>query len=405
MADNIESNKDFVLLSTNLNGYKTSDDSSDKNLVFTKKEFERFENRYDLVAQKQIDSIQLDYNAYKQPISNELNYKPTNQQIQYNQEFSLNNNKNNLNYDWSIGGAQPPNNYQYGYANQTFVQNQPNYHEYTNQYNSAKYSNNYMYPYNQTNGLYENDSYQNNLNYSALRNTNQSNYTNQNYYDTNANVPSTTSNISNGMAYQFNQNSLQYYPKERVNTAILTTNPTVSTSSTSSIIQPYVTSIDQQNVSQYQKEIDLNSSMFYVNKPNSVIHNSNINQINVNNQLAQQQNPNFGNQSRTTKPILQNNKNNSLQSPSSSSPTSTIYSSLNGNNENQENVSTDEDESDIDESEEEDDEDDDEEVNEKNSKKLTTNQMNAPWIQSGKKISRKQSKQKKKKINFFVYFF
>ena len=47
MADNIESNKDFVLLSTNLNGYKTSDDSNDKNLVFTKKEFERFENRYD----------------------------------------------------------------------------------------------------------------------------------------------------------------------------------------------------------------------------------------------------------------------------------------------------------------------------------------------------------------------
>lgn len=399
MADNIESNKDFVLLSTNLNGYKTSDDSNDKNLVFTKKEFERFDNRYDLVTQKQIDSIQLDYNAYKQPISNELNYKPTtNQQIQYNQEFTLNNNKNNLNYDWSIGGTQPPNNYQYGYANQTFIQNQPNYHEYTNQYNSAKYSNNYVYPYNQINGSYENDSYPNNLNYSALRNTNQSNYTNQNYYDTNTNVPTSTNNISNGMAYQFNQNTLQYYPKERVNSAILTTNPTVSTSSTSTI-QPYVTSIDQQNVSQYQKEIDLNSSMFYVNKPNPVIHNSNINQINVNNQLAQQQNPNFGNQSRTTKPILQNNKNNSLQSPSSSSPTSTVYSSLNGNNENQENVSTDEDESDIDESEEEDDDedDDDEEVNEKNSKKLTTNQMNAPWIQSGKKISRKQTKKKKKK--------
>jgi hypothetical protein len=400
MADNIESNKDFVLLSTNLNGYKTSDDSNDKNLVFTKKEFERFENRYDLVAQKQIDSIQLDYNAYKQPISNELNYKPTtNQQIQYNQEFTLNNNKNNLNYDWSIGGTQPPNNYQYGYANQTFIQNQPNYHEYTNQYNSAKYSNNYVYPYNQTNGSYENDSYPNNLNYSALRNTNQSNYTNQNYYDTNANVPTATNNISNGMAYQFNQNTLQYYPKERVNSAVLTTNPTVSTSSTS-IIQPYVTSIDQQNVSQYQKEID---SMFYVNKPNPVIHNSNINQINVNNQLTQQQNPNFGNQSRTTKQILQNNKNNSLQSPSSSSPTSTIYSSLNGNNENQENVSTDEDESDIDESEEEDDDedDDDEEVNEKNSKKLTTNQMNAPWIQSGKKISRKQTK---KKLIFLCIF-
>ena len=208
MADNIissEGNKDFVLLSTNLNAYKSSSSSSsnsstsnidDNDKLFIKKEIDSFSNtaisnEFDVAKQhvnsnqygfNRINSANPLYSEHYQPIQNDFS-------LQNDFKYSLNSNRNN--YDWSTSNQQ---------FNYNFNSNQQTYPEFTkyNTNNSCYYSNtqNYQTPY------YDNDHYKN----TNFKTTNQYNFNNS-YYSS-----IKYSNDVNSMSYNdsIKPNSINY---------------------------------------------------------------------------------------------------------------------------------------------------------------------------------------------------
>lgn len=369
IINNTESNKDFILLSTNLNAYKSDDDNktNDKNLLFSKKEFERNDNSVVFDATiKQIEYIN-DFNRSIGTVPNkELfveNYKPIQHSYQTGYQIPVTNtNRAGLSYDWSVQ------NQQYSYypipnsqcINQDFHQNS------TKLINNNNLSNDYCASNQSTQNyqaqFYENEFYRANQSVTT-RNPNQTTYNltnnyNPNYFGSNSyeeSVKPISSYQTNQL--QSNQSYYQYY-KDRSNQLNS---------------QNYSQTPIDYNQYQTSSQYDLNHTAFYVNK-SPTLSNDNLvkNETNIevqtiySNADCNTQHSLAFNRINSNKSIVIN-KNNSLQSPSSSSPSSATCSS--SNIENQEMESSDEDDD-----EDDDDEDEDDEANKS---------KQAPWIQPG----------------------
>ena len=421
MANNSsESNKDFVLLSTNLNAYKSADDNrtlsnnNDRNFLFTK--VDNSNSGFDLISSSSHqhhhgninsnsfkspnDSVQFDFQACRQQSISADNFRPVtssyhqaaSEQIihdETNKLHSHNNYASNINnrtsYDWTqnqqqlnytqypaILSTQPVNSYQ-GYSNQSKYLNNNNYFFSTGQ------------PY-QT-SVYENAS--------APRLSNANLPHSYNNYNTNCfgySNSDCSSTKPDGLA-----NCQTSLSTSQHNGFPLKTSPITVAASGSQYSAPNSFdchfNINQASSSQFS---DLSSQMLYAHPkvgntsiPGSSFHNANniaeLSQIaaNTNYQaLDQCRTLSFSNVS--SKININNSKstmpNDSLQSPSTSSSSSGSYSS-NGIENHPESLSSDIDEDDDDDDEDEEDSEEDNQ-NEKTNKNKQTH-VNAPWAQPG----------------------
>jgi len=417
--NNSEGNKDFVLLSTNLNAYKSADDNrtlsnNDRNFLFTK--VDSSNSRFDLISSSNQhhphtntpnDLAQFDSQSYRlqQQSINAENFRPTsssyhqvaNEQIIHDETNKLplhNNYASNINnnrncYDWT------QNQQQLNYAQYpAIVPNQSvnTYPGYSNQ-SKCMNSNNYFYS---TSQPYQTSVYENAA-ASRLNNTNlthsYNNYNTNCFGYSNVDCPTKSDSLAN---YQTNFSASQH------NAFPLKTSPSIAASgfqySASNSFDCHLNcNINHPSSSQFS---DLSSQMAYGNQravntsiPSSSFHfTDNVaeaSQIaaNTNYQPLDQcrtlsfnnvSNKNSNNNSKSTMP------NDSLQSPSTSSSSSGSYSS-NGFANCQESLSSDIDDDDDNDDDNDDDDDENSEDDNQNAKtnKNKQNRMNAPWTQPG----------------------